>query len=345
MWNLRVIFSAAIAAGALLATPAAAQSVADFYKGKQLTLIVGASPGGGYDAQGRLLARHIGKHIPGNPTVVAQNMPGAGSLQATNHLYNIAAKDGSVIGLIQRDMLVAKVMNSPGIRFEIDKFNWIGNLASEIGIVVAWHTSPIKTTDDLCKTEMIVGGTGPTIDTEMAPRLMNSLIGTKFRVVSGYPGTTEVLLAMERGEVMGIGDWSLSNIRARNSEMLKEGKIRLLLQTALKKAPDLPDVPLVLDFAKTKEDRQVMEAFLAQKAVARPVLAPPGVPADRVEALRAAFKAMAADPEFIKDAEKSRLEVNPTSADEVERVITDITRVPPNLVQRLRDAISAGSKR
>jgi tripartite-type tricarboxylate transporter receptor subunit TctC len=192
---------------------------------------------------------------------------------------------------------------------------------------------------------MIVGGTGPTIDTEMAPRLMNSLIGTKFRVVSGYPGTTEVLLAMERGEVMGIGDWSLSNIRARNSEMLKEGKIRLLLQTALKKAPDLPDVPLVLDFAKTKEDRQVMEAFLAQKAVARPVLAPPGVPADRVEALRAAFKAMAADPEFIKDAEKSRLEVNPTSADEVERVITDITRVPPNLVQRLRDAISAGSKR
>jgi tripartite-type tricarboxylate transporter receptor subunit TctC len=154
-----------------------------------------------------------------------------------------------------------------------------------------------------------------------------------------------VLLAMERGEVMGIGDWSLSNIRARNSEMLKEGKIRLLLQTALKKAPDLPDVPLVLDFAKTKEDRQVMEAFLAQKAVARPVLAPPGVPADRVEALRAAFKAMAADPEFIKDAEKSRLEVNPTSADEVERVITDITRVPPNLVQRLRDAISAGSKR
>jgi tripartite-type tricarboxylate transporter receptor subunit TctC len=345
MWNLRVIFSAAIAAGALLATPAAAQSVADFYKGKQLTLIVGASPGGGYDAQGRLLARHIGKHIPGNPTVVAQNMPGAGSLQATNHLYNIAAKDGSVIGLIQRDMLVAKVMNSPGIRFEIDKFNWIGNLASEIGIVVAWHTSPIKTTDDLFKTEMIVGGTGPTIDTEMAPRLMNSLIGTKFRVVSGYPGTTEVLLAMERGEVMGIGDWSLSNIRARNSEMLKEGKIRLLLQTALKKAPDLPDVPLVLDFAKTKEDRQVMEAFLAQKAVARPVLAPPGVPADRVEALRAAFKAMAADPEFIKDAEKSRLEVNPTSADEVERVITDITRVPPNLVQRLRDAISAGSKR
>jgi tripartite-type tricarboxylate transporter receptor subunit TctC len=144
---------------------------------------------------------------------------------------------------------------------------------------------------------------------------------------------------------MGIGDWSLSNIRARNSEMLKEGKIRLLLQTALKKAPDLPNVPLVLDFAKTKEDRQVMEAFLAQKAVARPVLAPPGVPADRVEALRAAFKAMAADPEFIKDAEKSRLEVNPTSAEEVERVITDITRVPPNLVERLRDAISAGSKK
>ena len=328
MRNLRVLLFFA-AAAFFIATPAVAQSVADFYKGKQLILIVGASTGGGYDAQGRLLARHIGKHIPGNPNVIVQNMPGAGSLQATNHLYNVAPKDGTVFGLIQRDMLVAKVMNASGIRFDIEKFNWIGNLASEIGIVVAWHTSPIKTTEDLFKTEMIVGGTGPTIDTETAPRLMNSLIGTKFRIVSGYQGTTEVLLAMERGEVMGLGDWSLSNIRSRNPQMLQEGKIRLLMQTALKKSPDLPDVPLALDFAKSPEDRQVMEAFLAQKSVARPVLAPPGIPADRVQALRAAFMATAADPEFIKDAEKSRLEVSPTSGEEVERVIADITRVPP----------------
>jgi tripartite-type tricarboxylate transporter receptor subunit TctC len=270
-------------------------------------------------------------------------MPGAGSLQATNHLYNVAPKDGTVFGLIQRDMLVAKVMNASGIRFDIEKFNWIGNLASEIGIVVAWHTSPIKTTEDLFKTEMIVGGTGPTIDTETAPRLMNALIGTKFRIVSGYQGTTEVLLAMERGEVMGLGDWSLSNIRSRNPHMLQEGKIRLLMQTALKKSPDLPDVPLALDFAKSPEDRQVMEAFLAQKSVARPVLAPPGIPADRVQALRAAFMATAADPEFIKDAEKSRLEVSPTSGAEVERVIADITRVPPNLAERLKAAISVST--
>jgi len=338
MRSLRVILFGV--APFFITTPAVAQSVADFYKGKQLTLIVGASTGGGYDAQGRLVARHIGKHIPGNPNVIVQNMPGAGSLQATNHLYNIAPKDGTVFGLIQRDMLVAKVMNAPGIRFEIEKFNWIGNIASEIGIVVAWHTSPIKTTLDLFKTEMIVGGTGPTIDTETSPRLMNSLIDTKFRVVSGYQGTTEVLLAMERGEVMGLGDWSLSNIRSRNPEMLREGKIRLLMQTALKKAPDLPDVPLVLEFAKNSEDRQVMEAFLAQKSVARPVLAPPGVPADRIQALRAAFMATAADPEFIKDAEKSRLEVSPTSGEEVERVIADITGVPPNLAERLKAAIS-----
>ena len=250
MRNLRVLLFFA-AAASFIATPAVAQSVADFYKGKQLILIVGASTGGGYDAQGRLLARHIGKHIPGNPNVIVQNMPGAGSLQATNHLYNVAPKDGTVFGLIQRDMLVAKVMNASGIRFDIEKFNWIGNLASEIGIVVAWHTSPIKTTADLFKSEMIVGGTGPTIDTETAPRLMNSLIGTKFRIVSGYQGTTEVLLAMERGEVMGLGDWSLSNIRSRNPQMLQEGKIRLLMQTALTKSPDLPDVPLALDFAKS----------------------------------------------------------------------------------------------
>lgn len=251
MRNLRVLLFFA-AAASFIATPAVAQSVADFYKGKQLILIVGASTGGGYDAQGRLLARHIGKHIPGNPNVIVQNMPGAGSLQATNHLYNVAPKDGTVFGLIQRDMLVAKVMNASGIRFDIEKFNWIGNLASEIGIVVAWHTSPIKTTADLFKSEMIVGGTGPTIDTETAPRLMNSLIGTKFRIVSGYQGTTEVLLAMERGEVMGLGDWSLSNIRSRNPQMLQEGKIRLLMQTALTKSPDLPDVPLALDFAKNR---------------------------------------------------------------------------------------------
>jgi tripartite-type tricarboxylate transporter receptor subunit TctC len=173
---------------------------------------------------------------------------------------------------------------------------------------------------------------------------MNALIGTKFRVVSGYTGTTEVLLAMERGEVMGLGDWSLSNIRSRNPQMLQEGKIRLLMQTALKKSPDLPNVPLALDFVKNPEDRKVMETFLSQKAVARPVLAPPGIPEDRVKALRTAFMAMAADPEFIKDAERSRLEVSPTSGDEVERVIGEIGRVPQALMQRLKDAISAPSR-
>ena len=324
----------------LMAAPASAQSVADFYQGKQVVLIVGAASGGGYDAQARLLARHIGKHIPGNPTVVVQNMPGAGSLQATNHLYNIAAKDGTTFGLIQRDMLVAKAMHAPGVRFEIEKFNWIGNLASEIGIVVAWHTSPIKTTEDLFKTEMIVGGTGTTIDTETSPRLMNSLIGTKFRVVSGYTGTASVLLAMERGEVMGFGDWSLSNIRSRNAQMLKDGKIRLLMQTALAKSPDLPDVPLILDFAKTPEDRQVMEVFLSQKQAARPVLAPPGIPPDRVKALRDAFMATAADPEFKEDAEKSRLEVSPSSGEELAKTVNNISRVPQALMDRLKAAIS-----
>jgi tripartite-type tricarboxylate transporter receptor subunit TctC len=324
-----------------IGTPASGQSVADFYKGRQLTLIVGSATGGGYDALARLLGRHIGKHIPGNPTVVVQNMPGAGSLQATNYLYNVAAKDGSVFGLIQYDMLLAKSINPQGVRFEIEKFNWIGSLASEIGMVVAWHTSPIKTTEDLFNTEMIVGGTGPQIDTETEPRLMNSLIGTKFRVISGYKGTTDVLLAMERGEVMGLCAWSLSNIRSRNPAMLKEGKIRLLMQSALKKSPDLPDVPLMLDFAKSPEDRQAMEAFLAQRAVARPVLAPPGAPADRVQALRAAFVATAADQEFIEDAEKSKLEVSPTSGDEVEQIIANIGRVSPGVVARLKEAISA----
>lgn len=319
---------------------AAAQAPAEFYKGKQLTFIVGASPGGGYDAQARLLARHFSKHMPGNPSIVVQNLPAAGSLQAANNLYNISPKDGSTFGMVQRGMLTATLTNPTGVRFDIAKFNWIGNMASETAVVVAWADSPIRTTDDLFTQEMIVGGTGPTIDTETTPRLLNALIGTKFKIISGYPGTTEVTLAMERGEVMGLGDWSWSNVKSRRGDYLRDKKIRVLMQSALEKELDLPDVPLALDFVKNAEDRQIMELIMAQKTVARPLVAPPDVPQERIAALRAAFMATGKDAEFMQDADKSKLDIGLTSGEEVDKVVARIVKTPPALAEKLAAAIA-----
>src|SRR4051812_5954153 len=286
-----------------------ADALSDFYAGKTLTIIVGADSGGGYDAQGRLMSRHLGRFIPGNPTVIVQNMPGAGSLTAANQIYNLSPKDGTVMGLMQRGVFSAKFTNPQGVRFDLAKFNWVGNLSSETAVVIAWSTTPFQKIEDVMKQEMLVGGTGPHIDTETTPRMLNALIGTKFKIISGYPGTTEAVLAMERGEVQGMGDWSWSNVKTRKPDFLRDKKIRVLLQVATEKMPDLQDVPLAMDYVKTPEDRKVMELFLAQKSAARPVVAPPGLPAERIAAIRSAFDKMIVDPEFLKDAHNAKLEI------------------------------------
>jgi tripartite-type tricarboxylate transporter receptor subunit TctC len=324
--------AAAFASLALAAGPADADALGDFYSGKTMTIIVGSDTGGGYDAQGRLMARHIGNFIPGHPNAIVQNMPGAGSLQATNNLYNISAKDGTVMGLVQRGVLTSKITNPNGVHFDIAKFNWIGNLSTETAVSLAWHTTPF---------EMIVGGTGPTIDTETTPRLLNALIGTKFKIISGYKGTADLTLAMERGETQGMGDWSWSNVKTRRPEYLRDGKIRVLLQVATEKLSDLPDVPLALDYVKNDTDRKVMELFLAQKTVARPVLAPPGIPADRVAAIRKAFVDMTNDAAFKRDADKSKLEIEPATGEAVDKVIKLIAATPDDIGKRLTQAISA----
>lgn len=330
------------AAGVVIVACLAASSApaADFYAGKQMILIIGADTGGGYDAQGRLMARHIGQFIPGHPNIIVQNMPAAGSLVAANTLYAISPKDGTTFGFVQRGVLTAKITNPSGVHYEVDKFNWIGNLSTESAVTVAWHTAAVKTTDDLFKKEFIVGGSGPNIDTETTPRILNALIGTKFKIVSGYKGTTDIVLAMERGEVDGLADWSWSNVKTRKADYLKEGKIVLLMQSALQKEPDLPNVPLALDYAKTESDRKVMELFFSQKTAARPVLVPPGVPAERVAILRAAFMKMAKDPQFRKDAGKSKLEIDPTSGESVEAIVKLIASAPPDVLKRLTAALA-----
>jgi len=323
---------------------AAAESVQDFYAGRQVTVIVGSGAGGGYDLQARLMARHLGKHIPGNPTFIVQNMPGAGSLAAANHIANTAPADGSTIALLQRGMLLVRLINPTGVRFEIDKLNWIGSLNSEVGVVLSWHDTGITTAKDLFDKELIVGGIVG-VDPETTPKLLNAAIGTKFKIVTGYNTTAQIALAIERGEVQGIGDWSWSSVKAVRPDWLREKKVNVLMQAALHREPELPDVPFALDFVKNPADRKVMELNFTQKTAARPVVAPPGVPADRVAALRAAFAALARDQDFLADAERSKLEIAPLPAEALDKVIALIVNTPPDIAEHYAKVLGTGRTR
>jgi len=313
---------------------------ADFYAGKTITLIAGSAPGGGYDQLARLVARHLGQHIPGAPGFIVQNMPAAGSLTAANLLYNSSPRDGTFIGLIQRGMLLAKLTMGSQVQFDLSKFNWLGSLNSETAVTLALSTSPFKTAQDLFDKELVVGGE-TNVDPEITPRLYNELLGTKFKIVNGYNGTTEIGLAMERGEVQGIGDWSWSSLNTQHPDWLSEHKVRVLLQGALKRNPELPDVPDALSFAKGDLERRTLELFFTQKTAARPMLAPPGVPADRMALLRDGFVAMAKDPEFLADAQRSKLEVGPISGAELENTVGLITAAAPEVTARYISALGA----
>ena len=319
-------------------TPNADQKVAQFYRGKQISLMVAGGIGGGYDALARLMARHLGKHIPGHPGLIVQNNPAGGGLLLANTLYNTAARDGTAIALPLRNIMMAPISRPDNARFNIARFNWLGNLGSETAIAFAWHTSNVKTADDLFHKELIIGvQTGA--DTDVTPRLYNSIIGTKFKMVSGYLGTAQIVLAMERGEVEGIGDWSWGSVKIQKTDWLRNGDIRVLLQGALRKHPELPDVPNALDYAKSDLDHKVMELYFAQKEIARPVLAPPDVPADRLAALRAAFMALSTDPDFLQEADRLQMQLELLPAAAVERTASLIMSASPNVSARLLEAV------
>jgi len=326
--------------GAMTSPPAGAESVADFYHGKQITFMVGSSPGGGYDTIARLVARHLVDHIPGNPGIVVQNTPGGGSLTMTNRIYRVAPQDGTVVGLVQRGVLLAQLTKQPNVQFDVGKLNWIGSVSPESSLVVAWNTAPVKTVQDLLTKQLIVGGTGATSDLEASARLLNAAAGTKFKIVSGYPGQGDVLLAMERGEIQGTADWSWSEIKARHADYLTGKKITLLLQNALRKAPDLPDIPLATEFIKDDTDRKVAQLYFGLKEVARPILAGPGVPADRLEALRAAFMMLKDDAGFKADAETIGIEVDPTPAQKIEDYVKLAASASPEVVRRLSEILN-----
>jgi tripartite-type tricarboxylate transporter receptor subunit TctC len=266
-------------------------------------------------------------------------MPAAGGLAATNHIYNNAPKDGTAIALIQRGMLLIRLTNPSGVRFEPEKLNWLGSLNSETGLSLAWHTAPHRTAQDLFDKELIIGGqTGA--DPETTPRLYNALIGTKFRIITGYSGTPPIALAMERGEVFGIADWSWSSLKKQKPDWLRDKKVTLLLQGALQKDPELPQLPSALDFVRSEGDRKVMQLYFTQKTIARPVVAPPGVPAAQLAALRAAFAALATDQEFLTDAERSNLEVAPLSGEAVDRIVALIAGTPADVAEQFARALA-----
>jgi tripartite-type tricarboxylate transporter receptor subunit TctC len=317
------------------------ETPAGFYAGKSIELLIGYSPGGGYDTYARTVARHLGKHIPGNPNIVPKNMPGAGSLKLTNYLSNVAAKDGTVFGIIGRGIAMEPLLGGQGIQFDAKKLNWIGSANNEVSICVSWHTSGVKTWDDLLRKELIVGGTGSGADTDTFPLVLKNVFGAKIKLISGYPGGNDILLAMERGEVGGRCGWSWSSVKAKRSAWVKDGKVNILLQMSLAKHNDIPKVPLVMDLAETDEQRQILKLIFARQVMGRPFVAPPSVPEARVAAVRKAFTDTMNDPEFLAEAKKAKLEINPVSGQEIDALIKDIYAAPKEIAAKAAVAAQA----
>lgn len=337
----RLITALGVTTVALLAaTLAHAQSVEEFYRGNVISLYIGFSVGGGYDAYGRLVARHLGKHIPGHPTIIAVNMEGAGSVRLANWLYNAAPKDGTAIGTVNRGVPFEPLTgNREAARFDATQYTWIGSANDEASVCVAWERTGITEFDQLYEKELIVGGTGPGADDHVFPKLVRGVLGAKLRLITGYAGGNEVDFAMERGELDGRCGWSWSSVKSTRPQWLLDGSITVLLQVGLKRHPDLVDVPLMIDLVKTEEDRQILRLVLARLVLGRPFMAPPGIPADRAAALQRAFDDTMRDAEFLAEAERSRLEITPISGPELQQLVTEIYATPAQVVERARELL------
>lgn len=323
-------WGAALLAGLGGVSHAAAESAAEFYKGKQISVMIGYGPGGGYDSYSRLLARHFSAHMPGNPSVVAQNRPGAGSIRLANELYNALPADGTVIGMIGDVLLIKQVVGESGLKFDAQAFNWIGRLAITDPVLVIRGDSPALTIEDIRKQTLSIGVPGAGSATAQNIAVVNHLLGTKFKLISGYSSGTEIRLAVERGEVHGSGSvlWSISK------DWVKRNNLKVLYQVSLEKFPDLPDAPRLIDLARNDGERRLLRFFSSYVEVGRSFLAPPKVPAERVVDLRAAFSKMAKDPAFIADAAKAKLDLDILSGENLQRAIADVGNLPDDLVKK-----------
>ena len=319
------------------APSAKAQSVEDVYRGKTVSMVVSSSPGGGYDALSRTLARHLGKHIPGNPTVVVRNMPGAGGIVATSFINKIAPRDGLTIAGVQNNTPFEPLFGTKEADYDPTKMTWLGTPSVETGLLIVWHASPIMTLADAQKMEMTAGASGANSTPSFYARLLNELLGTKIKVIAGFPGQNEAYLAMERGELDSYGVTFWSSLTSTKPNWLRDKKIRILVQYGPEKETDLPDVPFAPDFIKKEEDRLLMEAAFAQLAAGRPFVAPPGLPPERTAALRKAMMDTFKDPDFLADAAKQQLQVDkPRSGEQLQEQIKRVYEMPASVSERLR---------
>ena len=328
---------AALACGLLGATSVQAQSAAEFYKGKTLNLVVSSSAGGGYDVLARTIARHLPKHISGLSVVNVRNMPGAGGIVATNFIYNLAPKDGLTIGGVQNNTPFEPLLGTKEAEYDPKKFNWLGSPSFETGLLIAWHTVPVTTVDDARKKEMTVSSSGANSTPSFYARLLNELLTLKLKIVVGYPGQNESFIAMERGEVDGYPSIFWSSLSSTRPDWIKTGKVKYIVQYGPENEPGAGKTPNVMDLLTKEDDKLLLKAAIAPLALGRPYIAPPGVPADRVELLQKAMMATFKDAEFLLEADKLNLGVNvPRSATETKRIVDEAYATPPAIVERLR---------
>jgi tripartite-type tricarboxylate transporter receptor subunit TctC len=311
---------------------ASAQSVEDFYKGRQINLIIGGGAGGGYDVYFRTLARHMGKHIPGNPSFIAKNQPAAGGLAAASAIYTTAEKDGGTIGAFANNVTMDPLFGAVGARYDPLKLNWLGSIGKQQSVCATWHESPIKRIEQAQEREVIVGAAGATSNTALMPKVLNALLDTKFRVIAGYDPAAGLTLSIERREVEGICGLSWSTMKASRPHWIKDKLLNVIVQLALQKLPELVDTPAALDIVKDPHKKRVLTLILLRQETGRPVAAPPGVPEDRLAALRRAFDATMKDPAFIAEAEKLQLEIEPMTGAEIHTMLAEAFATPKNIV-------------
>jgi tripartite-type tricarboxylate transporter receptor subunit TctC len=317
--------------------------IANFYNGKTIFIVVGVGTGGGYDLTARVLSRYLGKYVPGRPNVVVQSLPGASSVLAANNVVAVAPQDGTVIAAVQRNIPVQFLFDMSRVQFDLRQLQWIGNTAKEPGVFVSARSAPQRTLKDLQTTEMIVGGGGPTTDSEINARALNSLLGTKLKIVSGYPGQNEMLLSMQRGELQGIANWSWSDIVTRNPDWISQKTVNVLLQFAAEPIPELSGTPFILDLARNDDDRAVLRLLMEAKEFGRPYFMSPKVPSARVTAIRKAFDATMKDPEFVAEATKTLGPLDPASGIKMQERLADVYATPAALIERAKAAVAAAN--
>ena len=327
----------AVALAAAVGIHAGPTSAEDFFAGKTVTIVVGYGAGSGYDINARFVARHIARHIPGKPTVIVRNMPGAGSQNAGNHVANLAPKDGTTLGVVARGLAIEPLMGGQGVHLDPVKLNWIGSTSREVSVLAVRADIGVKTLEDAKKREIVVAAPALGTDGVTYPTTLNNLLGTRFRPVTGYRSGAEMTLAVERREVEGRGSWSWSAFRKDGMPLLKRGELVLLVQMAIAKSPEIPQVPLVMDFATTSEQRQILELVLAGQAMAWPMFAATDVPSDRVALLRQSYLAMLKDPETLADAAKVGVDVDPVPGTEIVTLLKSVYATPPAVVDKVRD--------